>query len=140
MLPVVFLCSEEKIVLFSGSKDAQIALHTPIIVVTDVVGDHLDKFLLACKSLAVIALTLQNAPEPLHRAVVDAFGHTRHTLCHSSFLQLVVECSVCILKPSIRMKDRVSTRIYLHGLVKGLECKRVIVSISDDERDDASII
>lgn len=37
-----FLCSEKKIVLLNGRKDAQIALHTPIVVVADVIGNHLD--------------------------------------------------------------------------------------------------
>ena len=50
--------------LFEGREYAQIALHSSIVVVADVVGDHLDKFLFACKSLAVVALTLQNAQKP----------------------------------------------------------------------------
>lgn len=126
--------------LLKGREDTQIALHSSIVVIADVMGDHLDQLLLAGKALAVVALALQNAPEPLHRTVIDAFGYTGHALCHSSFLQLVVEYSVCILKPSIRMEDGVSLRICLHGFVEGLEYKRVVVSIANDERDDASII
>ena len=126
--------------LFSGCKDTQIALHTPIIVVADVIGDHLNQLLLAGEAISVVTFALQDAPEPLHGSIINALGYAGHTLCHSSLLQFVVEYSVCILKPSIRMKDRVSIWIYLHRLVKGLEYKRVIVSISDDERDDTSII
>ena len=37
-----FLCSEKKIVLLNGRKDAQVTLHTPIVVVGDVIGNHLD--------------------------------------------------------------------------------------------------
>ena len=37
-----FLCSAEKTVLLEGRKDAQVSLHTSIVVVADVIGDHLD--------------------------------------------------------------------------------------------------
>ena len=50
--------------LLKGREYAQIALHSSIVVVGDVVGDHLNKFLFACKSLAIVALTFQNAPDP----------------------------------------------------------------------------
>ena len=126
--------------LFSGCKDTQIALHTPIIVVADVIGDHLNQLLLAGEAISVVTFALQDAPEPLHGPIINALGYAGHTLCHSSLLQFLMECSVCILKPSIRMKDRVSIRIHLHGLVKGLEYKRVVVSGSNDERDDAAVI
>ena len=126
--------------LFEWSKDAQIALHTSIVVIADIMGEHLDQFLLAGKAFAVVALALQNAPETLHRTVINALSYTRHTLDHSCFLYLVVEYSVCILKPSIGMEDGVSIWICLHRLVKGLENKRVVVSASDNERDNAPVI
>ena len=44
--------------LFEGREDTQIALHTPIVIVANIVGDHLNQFLLAGEALAVVALTL----------------------------------------------------------------------------------
>ena len=65
-------------------KNTQVALHTAIVEIANVTGDHLDQFLLAGKTLSIIALALQNAPEPFHRSIVNALGHTGHTLCHPS--------------------------------------------------------
>ena len=62
--------------LLQGRQDTKIALHTLGVVITDVTLNHLNKFLLAGESSAIIAFTFQNAPEPLHGAVVD-------TVCHS---------------------------------------------------------
>ena len=55
---VHFLCGKTEIVLFQRSEHAQIALHTPRVVIADVALNHVDRRLLAGKSPAVIALTL----------------------------------------------------------------------------------
>ena len=44
--------------LLEGRKDTQIALHTSVVVVADVMGDHLDQFLLAGEAFAVVTLSL----------------------------------------------------------------------------------
>lgn len=53
--------------------------------------DHLDKLVLAGETPAVIAFPLQNAPEALHRAVINAMRYAGHTLRHSRLHKLVVE-------------------------------------------------
>lgn len=126
--------------LFKGGEDPQIALHTSIVVVADVIGDHLDQFPLAGKAFPIVALTLQNAPESLHGAVVNALGDTRHTLCHPGFFQFVMEGSVCVLETTVRMEDGMGVRIFLHSFVKGLEYKRVVISVSNHKGNDAPII
>lgn len=125
---------------FKGRKDTQIALHTPIVVTADVICDHLDQFMFACKTLSIITLALQDAPEPLHRSVVDALSHAGHTLRHSCLLQLVMESSARILETAIGMEDGVSIGVGLYGLVKGLKNKRMIVAVSNNEGNNATVI
>lgn len=79
--------------LFHGRQNAQVALYSPGVVVLNVGYDHSDEFLLAGKMPAVIAFPLQDAPEALHRAIVNAVCHARHILRHSGFLKLVVKSS-----------------------------------------------
>ena len=67
-------------VFLKRCKDAQVTLHTPIVVIADVIDDHLDQLLFAGKTLAIIALALQDTPETFHRPIVNAFGH-RDILC-----------------------------------------------------------
>ena len=91
-----FLCGETKVVLFHRRQDAQIALNTSCVVITNILLDHLDKPTFAGEPSAVIAFPLQNAPEALHRTVINAMRHTRHTLCHSGLHELVAEGAVGI--------------------------------------------
>ena len=80
-----FLCSKCHLVLFHRRNNTQIALHPLSVVIVNVIPNHLNKFLLGSKSFAVIFLALQNTPEALHRAIVNATGYTRHALCHTGY-------------------------------------------------------
>ena len=117
--------------LFHRRQDAQIALHPPGVVVMDIVLDRLNKLPLTGEPSAVIAFPLQNAPEALHRAVVNAMRHTGHTLRHSRLHELVVESAVGVLEPSVAMKQGMRIRIGLNSLIKGLENQRVIVAFTE---------
>ena len=77
--------------LFHRRQDAQIALDTSRVVIANILLDHLDKLVLAGKPSAIIAFLLQNAPEALHRAVINAMRYAGHTLRHSRLHELVVE-------------------------------------------------
>ena len=103
--------------LFHRRRHTQVALHSPGIVITDVVFKHLYKFLLAGETPAVIAFPLQDAPESFHRAIDYAVGHTGHTL--TSLYEFVVECSACVLEASIAVEQRMGIRVCLNSLVKG---------------------
>ena len=61
--------------LFQGSQNAQIALNASGVVIADILLHHLNKDAFAGEASAVIAFPLQNAPEALHRAVVNAMRH-----------------------------------------------------------------
>ena len=60
--------------LLHRRHDAQIALHAPIVVVTNETLNHVNKSLLAGEPLTIVALTLQNAPESLHWSVIDVLS------------------------------------------------------------------
>ena len=77
--------------LFHRRQDAQIALDTSRVVIANILLDHLNKLPLAGKPSAIIAFLLQNAPEALHRAVINAMRHAGHTLRHPRLHELVVE-------------------------------------------------
>ena len=91
--------------LFHRRQHAQITLDTSCVVITDVVLNHLNEFPLTGELSAVMAFPLQNAPEALHRAVINAMRHTGHTLRHACLYELVVECAVGVLEPSVAVKQ-----------------------------------
>ena len=117
--------------LFHWRQDTQIALHPSGIVITDIVFNHLDEVSLAGEPSAVIALPLQNPPEALHRAIINAVGNTGHTLCHSGLYKFVVEGTVGILKSSVAVKQGMCVRIGLNRLVECFENQRIIVALTE---------
>ena len=113
--------------LFHRRQDAQITLDTSRVVIANILLDHLDKLVLAGEPSAVIAFPFQNAPEALHRAVVNAMRHAGHTLRHARLHKLVVEGTVGVLKTSVTVEQRMRVRIGLRSLVEGFENQWVIV-------------
>ena len=125
--------------LFHRRQHAQIALDTSCVVITDVALNHLNEFPLTGELSAVIAFPLQNAPEALHRAVIDAMRHTGHTLRHSRLHELVVEGTVGVLEPSVAVEQRMRVRIGFHSLVEGFENQRIIVAFAEHIGHDAPV-
>lgn len=82
---------------FKGCENAKAALHTPGVVVVDIVLNRLDEGVLTGKAPAVITFPFQNTPETLHRAIVNAVRNAGHALRHASIYQFQVETSVCML-------------------------------------------
>ena len=117
--------------LFHRRQDAQIALHPPGVVVMDIGFNHLDKFTFAGKPSAVIAFPFQDAPEALHRAVINAMRHAGHTLRHARLHKLVVEGTVGVLKPSVAVEQRMRVRIGRNCLVESFENQWVIVVFTE---------
>ena len=77
--------------LFHRRQHAQFTLNPSGVVIMDIGLNHLHKLVLAGKPSAIIAFLLQNAPEALHRAVINAMRYAGHTLRHSRLHELVVE-------------------------------------------------
>ena len=97
----------------------------------DIGLNHLYKLPLAGKPSAIIALPLQDAPEALHRAVINAVCYAGHTLRHACLYELVVEGTVGILKPSVAVEQGMRVRIGFYSLIKGLENQRIIVALTE---------
>ena len=117
--------------LFHRRQDAQIALDTSRVVIANILLDHLNKLVLAEEPSAVIAFPFQDAPEALHRAVINAMRHAGHTLRHARLHKLVVEGTVGVLNPSVAVEQRMRVRIGLHSLVEGFENQCVIVVFTE---------
>ena len=125
--------------LFHRRQHAQITLDTSCVVIANILLDHLNKLVLAGEPSAVIAFTFQDAPEALHRAVINAMRHAGHTLRHPSLHKLVVEGTVGVLKPSVAVEQRMRVRIGLHSLVEGFENQWVIVVFTEHVGHDAPV-
>ena len=87
--------------------------------------------MLTGKTPAVISFSLQNAPEALHRTVINAMRHAGHALCHSGLNKLVAKRSVGILKASVAVEQGMCIRIGFSCLVKGLENQWIIVALTE---------
>ena len=125
--------------LFHRHQDTQIALDTSRVVIANILLDHLDKLVLAGKPSAVIAFPLQNAPEALHRAVINTMRHAGHTLRHSHLHELVVESAVGVLESSVTMEQGMRVRIGFYSLIKGLENQRIVIAFAEHIGHDAPV-
>ena len=134
-----FLCGEAKRMLFHRRQHTQIALDTSCVVIANILLDHLNKHVLAGEPSAVIAFPFQDAPEALHRAVINAMRHAGHTLRHPRLHKLVVEGTVGVLKPSVAVEQRMRVRIGLHSLVEGFENQWVIVAFTEHVGHNAPV-
>ena len=134
------LCGCGQTVLFHGRQDAKIALDSAGVVVMNIAVDHLNKLVFAGKSLAVVALTLQDSPKSFHGTVVNAVGYPGHALGHPGPLQPGMEGAVGVLEASVTVEQGMGIRVGLHRLVKGLEYQRIIITVSDHISHDPPVI
>ena len=90
--------------LFHGRQDTELALYSASVVIADEILNHIDQSFLAVEPLTVVAFPLEDIPEALHGAIVNAMCNTGHTLRHTRFLNLVVKGSVRILESPVTME------------------------------------
>ena len=90
--------------LFHGRQDTELALYSASVVIADEILNHIDQSFLAVEPLTVVAFPLEDTPEALHGAIVNAMCKTGHTLRHTRFLNLVVKGSVRILESPVTME------------------------------------
>lgn len=115
------------------------ALKAAEIVVDDILPDHPAQLLPAGKFFAVIPFPLEDAPEALHRPVVNALAHPGHTLRHPGRGQLVVKYPGRILKTPVAVKQRVCVRVGGEGLVQRLMHQGAVVGVPEDKGDDPPV-
>ena len=109
------------VVLLHRCQNTQVALYPAVVVVADVVLNHRNEFFPACEPSSVVSFPFQDAPEAFHRAVVNALGHSRHTLFHLCFLQLGVEHPIGVLETSVTMELRMCIRIGCYGSIERIK-------------------
>ena len=126
--------------LFYRSENAEAALQSFGIVVGNVFFNHLHKTLAVSKPFAIIPFPFKNTPEALHRTVVNTMSHSGHALRHTRLFQFCMKCTVCILKPSITVKQRMCIRIGSHSRIKGVVYQRVVVAVSNHVGDYSSVV
>ena len=136
----LLLCCQVAIMLFQRREDAEIPLHAPSVVVTDIALDHLDEGLLAGKSLSIVTLPFQNAPEALHRTVVYAVSHTGHALRHARLFEPLVERPVRVLETTVAMEQGMRIWVGRCRFVKGFEYQWIVVSFAYHIGDDTPVI
>ena len=90
--------------LFHGRQDTELALYSASVVIADVILNHIDQSFLAVEPLTVVAFPLEDTPEALHGAIVNAMRNTGHPLRHTRFLNLVGKSSVRILESPVTME------------------------------------
>ena len=90
--------------LFHRRQDTELALYSASVVIADEILNHIDQSFLAVEPLTVVAFPLEDTPEALHGAIVNAMCNTGHTLRHTRFLNLVVKGSVRILQSPVTME------------------------------------
>ena len=110
------------------------------VVVRDVFHDHIDQSFPVCKAFSVISLPLQDAPESLHRSIVDASASTGHALRHPCLFKFGVELTVRVLVPPVTMEERMGAWIGRYGLIQSLEYQRIVVVVTDHCRNDTAVI
>lgn len=136
----ISICLQITIMLFHRCQNAKVTLETFRVVVMDITANHFHQFSTIRETLSIITLSLQDAPKSFHRAIVNAAANTRHTLCHASIDQPLVEVSVGILKSTVTVEDRMRIRISLDCLCKSVEHKFVVVCIPNHKGNNTSVI
>ena len=108
-------------------QDPQITLNPAIVVVGNIVFNHIHEIISTCEPSAVVSLAFENAPESLHRSIVDTLGYSGHALLHLCLLQLIVKHSVGILETSVAMEQRMCVRIRFNSGIQCVKYKRIII-------------
>ena len=129
-----------KVMLFHWCQNAKVTLETLRVVVMDITANHFHQFSTVRETPSIITLSLQDAPKTFHGAIVNAATNTRHTLCHASIDQPLVEVSVGILKSTVTVEDRMRIRIVLDCLCKRVEHKFVVVCILNHKGNNTSVV
>ena len=124
---------------FHRGPHTQAALEAVEVVIGDVLLDHLDQLLPAGEPPAIVALPLEDAPEALHGAVVNALSHPGHTLCNASCSQLVMEDLSGIGAAPVAVEQRAGSGIALQCLSQSAMDQGSVVGVPDDKGNDAPV-
>ena len=85
-----------------------------MVIEMDELLDSSHELFVGFKSVEIVHLTFQDAPEALHRAVIDTSANPGHTLLHLLFIEFGFELLVCVLESSVTMEQRMGIRVLLN--------------------------
>src|SRR5699024_9502350 len=137
---IISSCLQIKVMLFHRCQNAKVTLETFRVVIMDITANHFHQFSTVRETTSIIALSLQDALKTFLGAIVNAAANTRHTLCHTSIDQPLVEVTVGILKSTVTVEDRMCIRIFLDCLCKSVEHKFIVVCIPNRKGNNTSVI
>lgn len=122
-----------------GCPHTQAALEAAEIVIDDIILNHTDQLFPAGELPAIVALLLQDAPEPLHRAVIYALSHPGHALGDAGGGQLVMEDLSGVGAAPVAVEQRMGTWIGVQRLIQSAVDQGSVVGIPDGEGDDPPV-
>ena len=122
-----------------GGQNPQSVLETARVVVDDVIFNHTDQGLPTGKAPAVVPFPLEDAPEPLHGAVVDALANSGHALGHPGGGQLVMKDLGGIGTAPVAVEQGMGAGVGFQGPVQGTVYQSGIVGIPDGIGDDPPV-
>ena len=126
--------------LFHRSEYTKVPLEPFGVVVLNEFINHGNKTDFVREAFSVIPFSLQDTPESLHWAIINAFGNPGHTLGHASFSQHMVEWTACILESSVAVAQRMRVRVCGNRCPEGIKYQWIVVGIPDHIADDPSVI
>ena len=89
----------------------QFLLESSCVIEGYVVFNGIGQFFLGCKLFQIIHFGFQYSPKTFHRAVIDTFANSGHTLPHPGIHQLAAKGFAGVLESPVAMKQRVSIRV-----------------------------
>ena len=126
--------------LFHRSEYAEIPLEPFGVVVLNEFINHGNKTDFVREAFSVIPFSLQDTPESLHWAIINAFGNPGHTLGHASFSQHMVEWTACILESSVAVAQWMCVRVCGNRCPECVKHQRIVIGIPDHIADNSSVI
>ena len=126
--------------LFHRSEHTKIPLEPFGVVILNEILNHRYKAASVSEAYPVIPLSLQDTPEAFHWAIINAFSNSGHALGHAGFGQHAVECTVCVLKASVAVAQRMRVRIRRNRCSEGIKHQRIVIGIPNHVADDPSVI
>lgn len=120
--------------------DAQTALEAAEIVVDDIIlPDHPAELLPAGEFPAIIPLPLGDAPEALHKPVVNTLTRSGHALRHPGRGQLVVKHPGRMSKAPVAVEQWVCIGVGGQGLSQCFMDQDAVVGVPEDQGNDPPV-
>lgn len=119
--------------------DAQPPLETGEIIISDILPDHAAQLFPAGEPPAIVTLPLEDAPEALHRPIVDALAHPGHTLRHPGRNQLVMEHPGGVLEPSVAVEQGMSVQVGGMGAIHGFMYQNTVIGVPENKGDNLPV-